>query len=50
MQSGPERRRSFSAPEEEYAARSFRVNGFKDIVFVGDSGGNQQGMKAVAEC
>jgi creatinine amidohydrolase len=33
----------------EYAARSFRVNGFKDIVFIGDSGGNQNGMKAVAE-
>lgn len=33
----------------EYAARSFRVNGFKDIVFIGDSGGNQAGMKTVAE-
>jgi creatinine amidohydrolase len=33
----------------EYAARSFRVNGFKDIVFIGDSGGNQNGMKQVAE-
>ena len=33
----------------EYAARSFRVNGFRDIVFIGDSGGNQNGMKAVSE-
>ena len=33
----------------EYAARSFRVNGFKDIVFIGDSGGNQDGMKQVSE-
>jgi creatinine amidohydrolase/Fe(II)-dependent formamide hydrolase-like protein len=32
-----------------YAARSFRVNGFKDIVFIGDSGGNQEGMRTVAE-
>ena len=33
----------------EYAARSFKVNGFKDIVFIGDSGPNQRGLKAVAE-
>jgi creatinine amidohydrolase len=33
----------------EYAARSFKANGFKDIVFIGDSGGNQDGMKQVAE-
>jgi creatinine amidohydrolase/Fe(II)-dependent formamide hydrolase-like protein len=33
----------------EYAARSFKVNGFKDIVFIGDSGGNQKGMAAVAD-
>lgn len=33
----------------EYAARSFRVNGFRDIVFIGDSGGNQDGMRRVAE-
>lgn len=33
----------------EFAARSFRVNGFRDIVLIGDSGGNQNGMKAVAE-
>jgi creatinine amidohydrolase/Fe(II)-dependent formamide hydrolase-like protein len=33
----------------EYAARSFKVNGFTSIVFIGDSGGNQNGMKEVAE-
>ena len=33
----------------EYAARSFRVHGFKDIVLIGDSGGNQDGLKAVSE-
>jgi creatinine amidohydrolase len=33
----------------EYAGRSFKVNGFKDIVFIGDSGGNQKGMQQVAE-
>ena len=27
---------------------SFRVHGFADIVLIGDSGGNQEGMKAVA--
>ena len=32
----------------EYAARSFRAHGFTDIVFIGDSGGNQRGMEAVA--
>ncbi|MGI9626951.1 MAG: creatininase family protein, partial [Longimicrobiales bacterium] len=32
----------------EYAARSFRVHGFTDIVFIGDSGGNQRGMEQVA--
>ena len=32
----------------EYAARSFKVNGFKDIVFIGDSGGNQKGLEEVA--
>ena len=46
---------AITLPEEhyrkvvEFAARSFKVNGFKDIVFIGDSGGNQNGMKAVAE-
>ncbi len=33
----------------EYAARSLRQHGFRDIVFIGDSGPNQPGMKAVAE-
>ncbi len=33
----------------EFAARSFRVHGFKDIVLLPDSGGNVSGMKAVAE-
>jgi len=33
----------------EYAARSFQVHGFKDIVFIGDSGGNQDGLKEVSE-
>jgi creatinine amidohydrolase/Fe(II)-dependent formamide hydrolase-like protein len=32
----------------EYAARSFRVHGFKDIVLIGDSGPNQKGLEAVA--
>jgi creatinine amidohydrolase/Fe(II)-dependent formamide hydrolase-like protein len=31
------------------AARSLKVHGFKDILFIGDSGGNQAGMAAVAE-
>ena len=33
----------------EYTARSFEVHGFSDIVFIGDSGGNQAGMKQVSE-
>ncbi len=33
----------------EYAARSSRVHGFTDIVFIGDSGGNQKGMREVSE-
>lgn len=33
----------------EYAARSFRVHGFADIVFIGDSGGNQRGLESVAK-
>ncbi len=33
----------------EYAARSLRVHGFTDIVLIGDSGGNQRGMREVAE-
>ena len=32
----------------EYAARSLRQHGFLDIALVGDSGGNQAGMTAVA--
>lgn len=32
----------------EYAARSLKVHGFTDIVFIGDSGGNQAGMEEVA--
>ena len=30
-------------------ARSYKMHGFENIVFIGDSGGNQTGMKAVAE-
>lgn len=33
----------------EYGARSLRAHGFTDIVFIGDSGGNQRGMEAVAQ-
>lgn len=32
----------------EYAARSLKLHGFRNIVFIGDSGPNQPGMKAVA--
>ncbi len=32
----------------EYAARSLEAHGFTDIVFLGDSGGNQEGMREVA--
>ena len=32
----------------EYAARSFKANGFKDIVLIGDSGGNQRALQSVA--
>jgi creatinine amidohydrolase/Fe(II)-dependent formamide hydrolase-like protein len=31
------------------AARSLKVHGFTDILFIGDSGGNQGGMRAVAD-
>jgi creatinine amidohydrolase len=31
------------------AARSLKAHGFNEILFIGDSGGNQAGMKAVAE-
>ena len=30
-------------------ARSYRMHGFETIILIGDSGGNQEGMKAVAE-
>jgi creatinine amidohydrolase/Fe(II)-dependent formamide hydrolase-like protein len=33
----------------EYAARSFKQHGFVDIVLIGDSGGNQEGQRLVAE-
>ena len=32
----------------EYTARSLKVHGFTDIVFIGDSGGNHRGMEEVA--
>ena len=32
----------------EYAVRSLAAHGFTDIVLIGDSGGNQRGMEAVA--
>jgi len=32
----------------EYAARSFKLHGFRDIVFLGDHGGTQAGQKAAA--
>lgn len=46
---------SFTVRDETYhallsdIANSLRVSGFKDIVLIGDSGGNQRGIKAVAE-
>lgn len=33
----------------EWTARSFKAHGFKDIILIGDSGGNQRGMATVAE-
>ena len=33
----------------EYAARSFKLHGFTDIVFLGDHGGYQQDLQAVAD-
>ena len=45
---------TISLEEETYRAllrdiaRSMRAHGFRNIVFIGDSGGNQPGMKAVA--
>jgi creatinine amidohydrolase/Fe(II)-dependent formamide hydrolase-like protein len=32
----------------EHAAKSLRKSGFKDIILIGDSGGNQSGMRDVA--
>src|SRR6266566_6835987 len=46
---------TITVPEEafekilEYAARSFRLAGFRDIVFLGDHGSDQRGEKAVAD-
>ena len=46
---------SISLPSPAYdllldaAARSLQAHGFKDILFIGDSGGNQAGMTAVAK-
>jgi creatinine amidohydrolase len=46
---------SISVTEETFQrlltdiCRSMRANGFKHIVLIGDSGGNQNGMKAVSE-
>src|SRR6185503_6624663 len=45
---------TITLPEEyfmrvaEYAARSFKASGFKEIVFIGDSGPNQRGLQRVA--
>ena len=45
---------TISVPEDsfektiEYAARSFKVHGFRDIVFIGDHGSTQKGEVAVA--
>jgi len=33
----------------EYSARSLKVHGFTDILFIGDSGPNQQGMQEIAK-
>src|ERR1700747_2986111 len=46
---------TITVPEEafqktlEYAARSFKLAGFRDIVFLGDHGGYQREEKAVAD-
>ncbi len=46
---------TFSVRDETYEAllediaSSLKQHGFKDIVFIGDSGGNQRGMQAVAK-
>ncbi|MGL4464524.1 MAG: creatininase family protein [Planctomycetia bacterium] len=33
----------------EHAARSFKAHGFRDVVLIGDSGGNQAALKSVAD-
>ncbi len=33
----------------EYAARSFKLHGFRDVVFLGDHGGYQRNLKTVAQ-
>ncbi len=46
---------AITLPEEhfkallEYAARGFALHGFENIIFIGDSGGNQRGMSQVAD-
>ena len=46
---------TFSVRDETYQAllddiaTSLKLHGFRNIVFIGDSGGNQRGMQAVAE-
>jgi creatinine amidohydrolase len=46
---------TITVPEEafekilEYAARSFRLAGFRDVVFLGDHGSDQKGERAVAD-
>ncbi len=46
---------AITLPEEhfkailEYTARSFALHGFRNVIFIGDSGGNQRGMAEVAE-
>ena len=45
---------AITLPEEhfmallEYAARGFALHGFENMIFIGDSGGNQRGMESVA--
>jgi len=46
---------TITVPEEtfervlEYATRSFRLHGFRDVVFLGDHGGYQKSLQAVAD-
>ncbi len=42
------REETFQAVLDDIAS-SLQVHGFKHIIFIGDSGGNQRGMRAVAE-